>query len=139
MNDNFELSPELLEAIAPSVDPKKAQIKFDAAGTLHVLERGDDGSLRNDYALKHVEEKIREDTKRTKIEQLNEKKADNRNSRAYYTLLLISVIILMLSIVYVTYTQITTDVGTIITCGILIICSMLCICFSLWHLVKSTL
>ena len=59
MNDGFDLSPELLEAIAPNVNPEDAQIKFDDMGTLHVLERDKEGSLKNDYALKHIEEALR--------------------------------------------------------------------------------
>lgn len=137
MNDDFELSPELLEAIAPGVDTKNAQVKFDAAGTLHVLERGSDGSLKNDYALKHIEEQVRDNYRETKNEQLKEKKADNKNSRMYYVVLFVSTVCLLSAITYLAYSKLQISYNVIITTTILILCSSVCICYSLVRLIKK--
>lgn len=137
MNDDFELSPELLEAIAPEVDPRNAQVKFDAAGTLHVLERGSDGSLKNDYAVKHIEEQIRYNYKETRNEQLKEKKADNKDSRIYYIVLFVSTVIMLSAITYLAYSKLQISYNAIVTTAITITCSFVCICYSLVHLIKK--
>lgn len=137
MNDDFELSPELLEVIAPGVDSRNAQVKFDAAGTLHVLERGSDGSLKNDYAVKHIEEQIRYNYKETRNEQLKEKKADNKNSRMYYFVLFVSTIVMLSAVIYLSYSKLQISYNVIITIAITIICSSICICYSLVHLIKK--
>ena len=97
---SFDLSPELLKAIAPNADPEKAQIKFDDAGTLHVLERSNDGALLHDYALKHVEEKIQQEQGNTKSEELRLLKQSNKVSRYYYLAILLSVIVLLFECIY---------------------------------------
>ena len=100
---DFELSPELLRAIAPDVDPNKAQIKFDAKGTLHVLQRGDDGQLINDYALKHIEDKIQEETGPSKSDRLSTMKSKNKFWKLIFRLFTLSFIGFILPCLYMIY------------------------------------
>ena len=137
MNDGFDLSPELLEAIAPNVNPEDAQIKFDDMGTLHVLERDKEGSLKNDYALKDIEEKIVEDNGTPKNEQLRIKKADNNDSRAFYVILLVDILFITVSLVYLVQIQFNVKLETLVSFMFSIIGLLLCAIYCIWHLIKK--
>lgn len=127
---SFDLSPELLKAIAPNADPEKAQIKFDDAGTLHVLERRSDGALLHDYALKHVEEKIQQEQGNTKSEELKLLKQSNATSKYYYLAILLSIMVLLFECIY--YVEnietislavlISSLAGMLLAIGIMIYC-----------------
>jgi len=53
VKDGIMLSKELLNAIAPGAS-QRAYLKFDDYGTLHILDRNEDGSLRKDYYVEKV-------------------------------------------------------------------------------------
>lgn len=112
---DFELSPELLKAIAPDANPKNTQIKFDDKGTLHVLERGNDGKLLKDYALKHTEEKIKQEQGNSKKEELLLKKEDNKESRYLYFGILLSVVLMLFECNYYVSSNGTVELGVLIT------------------------
>lgn len=137
MNDDFDLSPELLEVIAPNVNPEDAQIKFDDMGTLHVLERDKEGSLKNDYALKHIEEKIVEDNGIPKNEQLRIKKADNKDSRVFYVILAIDLLFITVSLIYLVQVQFNVRLETLVSFILSIIGLLLCAIYCIWHLIRK--
>lgn len=131
---DFELSPELLQAIAPNVRPEDAQIKFDAKGTLHVLERGSNGQLKHDYALKHVEETIQREQGNSKHEDLLLKKQDNKESRYLYLGILLSVACMIFECLYFVMNSATIELSVLITTMVVILLSFVFMIFCIARL-----
>lgn len=133
MSAGFDLSPELLEAISPGVSKENAQLKFDDAGTLHVLERNADGKLLKDYALKHIEEQINEDAGHSRFDDLELKKKDNSEWKFYFRILLASVSALLVPCVYMVYKGFKIEPSIYITIFVWIAC---CLSISMYVVVK---
>lgn len=135
--DGFELSPELLRAIAPDVNPDKAQVKFDAKGTLHVLQRGDSGQLVKDYALKHVEESIKEDTGPSRSDRLSELRNRNKAWRRLFRVTLLSIGSLILPCLYIVHKDFMINVGDFVTLIIWLICVLFIAIYGLIWLIRN--
>lgn len=136
MND-FELSPELLKAIAPDVNPEKVQIKFDDRGTLHVLQRGDNGQLIKDYALNHIEESIKEDNGPSKSDRLNELRSRNRTWRRLFRFMLLSIGSLIIPCLHIVNKGFEISVGDFITLIVWLTCVLLITIYGLIWLIRN--
>ena len=76
IQDGIALSQDLMNAIAPNAG-QNAQLKFDDYGTLHILDRDDDGTLIKDYAcFRYTEEekKLKPTDYNKQIKQVKKKK-----------------------------------------------------------------
>lgn len=135
--DGFDLSPELLKAIAPDVDPEKAQIKFDDKGTLHVLHRGDNGQLVKDYALNHIEESIKEDNGPSKSDRLNELRNKNKMWRRLFRVMLLSVGSLIIPCLYILNKGFEISVGDFITLIVWLLCVLCIAIYGLIWLIRN--
>lgn len=50
--ENIGLSPELLKALLPTENIQNPVVKFDDAGTMHILSYSNDGQLLKDFPIK---------------------------------------------------------------------------------------
>lgn len=50
--ENLGLSPELLKVLLPKENIQNPIVKFDDAGTMHILSYSNDGQLLKDYPIK---------------------------------------------------------------------------------------
>ena len=135
--DDFELSPELLKAIAPDINPEKAQIKFDDRGTLQVLHRGDNGQLIKDYALNHIEESIKEDAGPSKSDRLSILRNKNKIFRRLFRVTLLSLSSLVVPCLYLLYKDFKISVGDFITLIIWLLCVLFITIYGLIWLIRN--
>ena len=101
IDDNIMLSPELLKAIAPGVG-SKAQLKFDDYGTLHIIDRNEDGSIRKDYYAEKIIE-TESYSYLSKKEELSKVREKKNYYRTIYIFVLILLGLLTFSAVYFIY------------------------------------